>query len=55
MNSILSVFDQKMRAFMIQPALLDMLANHDFDIADIGKSKTAVFLITPDEKTKHAI
>ncbi len=53
MNSILSVFDQKMRAFMIQPALLDMLANHDFDIADIGKSKTAVFLITPDEKTSY--
>jgi len=53
MNSILSVFDQKMRSFTIQPALLDMLANNDFDIADIGKTKTAVFLITPDEKTSY--
>ena len=53
MNSILSVFDQKMRSFTIQPTLLDMLANNDFDIADIGKEKTAVFLITPDEKTSY--
>lgn len=53
MNSILSVFDQKMRSFTIQPTLLDMLANNDFDIADIGKIKTAVFLITPDEKTSY--
>ena len=53
MNSILSVFDQKMRSFTIQPTLLDMLANNDFDIADIGKKKTAVFLITPDEKTSY--
>lgn len=53
MNSILSVFDQKMRSFTIQPTLLDMLANNDFDIADIEKKKTAVFLITPDEKTSY--
>lgn len=53
MNSILSVFDQKMRSFTIKPTLLDMLANNDFDIADIGKMKTAVFLITPDEKTSY--
>lgn len=53
MNSILSVFDQKMRSFTIQPTLLEMLANNDFDIADIGKKKTAVFLITPDEKTSY--
>lgn len=53
MNSILSVFDQKMRTFTIQPTLLDMLANNDFDVADIGRKKTAVFLITPDEKTSY--
>lgn len=53
MNSILSVFDQKLRTFSIQPALLDMLANNDFEIADVGKTKTAVFLITPDEKTSY--
>lgn len=53
MNSILSVFDQKMRSFTIQPTLLDMLANNDIDIAKIGTAKTAVFLITPDEKTTY--
>ena len=53
MNSILSVVDQKLRAFSIQPALLDMLANNDISIADIGEEKTAVFLITPDEKTTY--
>lgn len=53
MNSILSVFDQKMRSFTIQPTLLDMLANNDIDIAKIGVEKTAVFLITPDEKTTY--
>lgn len=53
MGSMLSVFDQKIRAFIIQPTLLDMLANNDFDIGDIGKRKTTVFLITPDEKTSY--
>lgn len=53
MNSILSVFDQKMRTFTIQPTLLDMLANNDFDVADVGNHKCCVFLITPDEKTSY--
>lgn len=53
MNSILSVFDQKMRTFTIQPTLLNMLANNDFDIAKIGNKPTCVFLITPDEKTSY--
>lgn len=53
MNSILSVFDQKMRSFSIQPTLMDMLANNDFDLADVGRKKCAVFLITPDEKTSY--
>lgn len=53
MNSILSVFDQHMRTFTIQPTLMDMMANNDFDIADIGNGKTCVFLITPDEKTSY--
>lgn len=52
-NSILSVVDQKLRAFSIQPALLDMLANNDINIADIGERPTAIFLITPDEKTTY--
>lgn len=53
MNSILSVFDRKLRMFSIRPTLLDMLSNNDFDIADIGRKKSAVFIITPDEKTSY--
>jgi type IV secretion system protein VirD4 len=51
MNSILSVFDNKMSIFSLQPTLLKMLANNDFDIADIGQKKTALFMVIPDEKT----
>ena len=51
MNSILSVFDNKMSIFSLQPTLLTMLANNDFDIAEIGKKKTALFMVVPDEKT----
>lgn len=52
-NSILSTFDQKMRTFTIRPSLLDMLANNDIDIGEIGEGKRAVFLIIPDEKSTY--
>lgn len=52
-NSILSTFDQKMRTFTIRPSLLDMLANNDIDLGDIGEEKCAVFLIIPDEKSTY--
>lgn len=52
-NSILSTFDQKMRTFTIRPSLLDMLANNDIDIGEIGDGKCAVFLIIPDEKSTY--
>lgn len=50
MQGILSTLDNKLRTFTIQPALLDMLANNSIDIESIGREKTAVFLITADEK-----
>lgn len=53
MNSILSVFDRKMRMFSIRPTLMELLSDNDFDIADIGRKKCAVFIITPDEKTSY--
>lgn len=52
-NSILSTFDQKMRTFAIRPSLLDMLANNDIDIGEIGEKSCAVFLIIPDEKSTY--
>lgn len=53
MQGILSTLDQKLRTFTINTALMDMLANSTFDIDRIGQEKTAVFLITPDEKTSY--
>lgn len=50
---ILSVFDQKIRMFSIQPNLMDMLSRNDIDFAVIGNRPTAVFLIMPDEKTGY--
>lgn len=54
MRGILATLDQKLRALAIQPSLLDMLANSNFDIEDIGQRQTAVYLITPDEKTTYS-
>lgn len=50
---ILSVFDQKMRTFSIQPSLSKMLTGGDILLDNIQKTPTAVFLITPDEKTSY--
>ncbi len=52
-GGILAVLDQKLRIFALQPTLLNMMSNNDFDIESIGREKTAVFLITPDEKTSY--
>lgn len=48
---ILSTFDQRMRTFIIQPTLMEMLSALDFDIGSITEKKTALFIITPDEKS----
>ena len=48
---ILSVFDQKMRTFSIQPSLSAMLTGDNILFDNIQKVPTAVFLIMPDEKT----
>lgn len=48
---IISVFDQKIRHFVCQPSLLDMLSDNTIDFEQICERKTAVYLIMPDEKT----
>ena len=50
---ILSTFDQKMRAFSIQPSLLNMLSHNNITYGSLRKEPTAVFLILPDEKTGY--
>ena len=52
-GGIMSTFRTKTRIFSSQVALSEMLSYSDFDIRDIGKEKTAVFLKVHDEKTTY--
>jgi type IV secretion system protein VirD4 len=52
-SCIISIFDHAMCTFFCQDNLIDMLSGSDFDMREIGKTKTAVFLITPDENTVY--
>ena len=55
-GSIISVFRQKVNIFAMAENLSEMLSKSDFDMMDIGREKTAVFLIIQDEKkTYHAL
>ncbi len=55
-SSILAVFKQKIKVFTARENLSEMLAYSDFDIKDIGREKTAVFLLVHDEKkTYHSL
>lgn len=54
--SILSVFKQKIKLFSSRENLSEMLSHSDFDMKDIGRKKTAVFLVIQDEKkTYHSL
>lgn len=50
---ILSVFDQKMRAFSVRPTLLDMLSQNDSGYDYITEKPSVVYLVLPDEKTGY--
>lgn len=55
-GSILSVFKQKIQLFASRANLSEMLSNNDFDMRDIGRQKTAVFIVIQDEKkTYHSL
>ena len=55
-SSILSVFKQKIKLFSSRDNLSEMLSHNDFDMKDIGRKKTAVFLVIQDEKkTYHSL
>lgn len=55
-GGILSTFRQKIRLFSTRESLSEMLSYSDFDMRDIGKQKTAVFMIIHDEKkTYHGL
>ena len=55
-NSILSVFKQKIKLFSARENLAEMLAHNDLDLKDIGRKKTALFIVIQDEKkTYHSL
>ncbi len=55
-QSILSVFKQKIKLFSSRENLSEMLSHNDFDMKDIGRQKTAVFIVIQDEKkTYHSL
>lgn len=55
-GSILSVFKQKVKLFTSRQNLSEMLSASDFDMKEIGRKKTAVFLVIQDEKkTYHSL
>ena len=47
---IASMFDQHIWDFVSGGSISNMLSGNDVDIASIGDQKTAVFIISPDEK-----
>ncbi len=51
--SILSVFKQKIKLFSSKENLSEMLSYSDFEMEDIGRQKTAVFIIIQDEKKTY--
>ncbi len=54
--SIIAVFKQKIKLFASRVNLSEMLSYSDFSIEDIGKHKTAVFVVIQDEKkTYHSL
>ena len=55
-GSIFSVFKQKIKLFSSRENLSEMLSHSDFDMKDIGREKTAVFIVVQDEKkTYHSL
>ena len=55
-GGVLSTFKQKVKLFSSRDNLSEMLAYSDFDMKDIGRKKTAVFMVVQDEKkTLHPL
>ena len=52
-GSILSVFKQKIKIFSSKQNLSEMLSHSDFDMKDIGRKRTAVFIVIHDEKKTY--
>ena len=49
--NITTHFDSKVRSFAARQDLLDMLSSNNLSLENVGRIKTAIYLIIPDEKT----
>ncbi len=55
-QGVLSTFKQKVKLFSSRDNLSEMLSHSDFDMKEIGRQKTAVFMVVQDEKkTLHPL
>ena len=55
-QGVLSTFKQKVKLFASRDNLSEMLSYSDFDMKEIGRQRTAVFMIVQDEKkTLHPL
>ena len=55
-GGVLSTFKQKVKLFSSRDNLSEMLSYSDFDMKEIGRKKTAVFMVVQDEKkTLHPL
>ncbi len=55
-QGVLATFKQKVKLFSSRDNLSEMLSKSDFDMKDVGRQKTAVFMIVQDEKkTLHPL
>ena len=55
-QGVLATFKQKVKLFSSRDNLSEMLCHSDFDMKEIGRQKTAVFMIVQDEKkTLHPL
>lgn len=51
MNSILATVYSMINEFNVHQDIIDMISNNSVELSSIGREKTAVYLIIPDEKT----
>ena len=55
-GGVLSTFKQKVKLFSSRDNLSEMLCHSDFEMKEIGRQKTAVFMVVQDEKkTLHPL
>ncbi|MBO5371596.1 MAG: type IV secretory system conjugative DNA transfer family protein [Lachnospiraceae bacterium] len=50
-SCVVGVYDSMVRAFMFSHKLMSMLSATELSFDNLGEKKTALYLITPDEKT----